>query len=821
MSGPPGPSLRRVAFLGNHPPRLCGLATFNADLRSAVAGAAPDADCFALAMTDRAGGPYDYPPEVRLEVPDDDLPAYRRAADFLNDTNADVLCLQHEYGIFGGADGGHVLALLERARLPVVTALHTVLDRPTPGQRKVMDEIIRGSARLVVMTERSRALLNAVHGVRADRVAVVPHGIPETPFFDPNYHKDELGAEGRTVLLTFGLLSPGKGIEHAIRALPRIAARRPDVLYIVLGATHPNLLRREGEAYRDSLSRLAGELGVAGHLRLVDGFVDLPTLTRAIAAADVYLTPYLNEAQSVSGTLAYSFGMGKPVVSTPYWHAADLLANGRGELVPFADPMAIAEAVSGLLDDPPRMHAMRKAAYTLGREVVWPRIGERYLEVFREARLETPARLASQRRPVAAVGARPAGVPNAAGAAGTVALVAVRQPAAPGRRWGAEVPPPKLGHLARLLDSTGVAQHAVHTVVDRDHGYCLDDNARGLMLAALLPPGHASEREPLVESLFDRTAAFVQHAWNAEAGRFRNFMAFDRRWLEAVGSEDSHGRAVWALGAVAGRAAEPSRRAWAQGLLERAAEVVTGFAAPRAWAFALLGAVEYLAARPEDLRFVRLRTLLAARLHDRLAAARGDGWTWFEDILSYDNARLPQALVAAGRQAGRPEWRTAGLEALGWLCDVQRAEEGHFSPVGSEGFWRRGGARAAFDQQPLEAGAAVGACLEAWRATGAQRWLAEARRAHDWFLGDNDLREPLHDRDTGGCRDGLLCDRVNANQGAESTLAFLLATAEMRAARAHALPRSVPGGAAEDAAEAALLHPTGSTPPPGHPAAAS
>ncbi len=796
----PAPRLLSVAFLGNYPPRLCGLATFTADLRSAVAAAEPEADCFALAMTDRASGPYDYPPDVRLELPDDDLPAYRRAADFLNDTNAGVLCVQHEYGIFGGADGGHVLDLLERVRVPVVTTLHTVLDRPAPSQRRVMDGIVRASARLVVMTERSRRLLGAAHGVPADRVTVVPHGIPETPFFDPNYHKDELDAEGRAVLLTFGLLSPGKGIEHAIRALPRIVARRPDVLYVVLGPTHPNLLRRDGETYRGSLVQLAGELGVAGHVRFLDRFVDLPTLTRAIAAADIYLTPYLNEAQSVSGTLAYSFGMGKPVVSTPYWHAADLLADGRGELVPFADPAAIAGAVLGLLADPSRMHAMRKAAYTLGREMVWPRIGERYLEVFRQARLETPTRRALLRHSVATIGARPAGLPNATGTAGAMALVAVHQVAAPGRSWEAEVPPPKLGHLARLLDSAGLAQHATYTVVNREHGYCLDDNARGLMLATLLPAaGQAGEQAPLVGNLFDRTAAFVQHAWNAEAGRFRNFMAFDRRWLEEAGSEDSHGRAAWALGVVAGRVADQSRRAWAQGLLERAVEPMAGFTALRAWAFALLGTVEYLAARPEDLQFVRLRTLLATRLHDHLGAARGSGWTWFEDILSYDNARLPQALIAAGRQAGRPEWQAAGLEALGWLCDVQRAEEGHFSPIGSEGFWRRGGARAVFDQQPLEAGAAVGACLEAWRATSTPRWLTEARRAHDWFLGDNDLGEPMHDRDTGGCRDGLLCDRVNANQGAESTLAFLLATAEMRAARADALPRSVPEGAAKAA----------------------
>ncbi len=381
-------SLRRIAFLGTHPPRICGVATFTADLRAAVALAAPETECMVAAMTDEAG-PYDYPAEVRLEVMEDDADAYTRAADFLNDANVDVLCVQHEYGIFGGADGGLLVPLLERVRMPVVTTLHTVLERPTAGQRRVMDEVVRRSAQLVVMTRRSREILRAVNGVEGDRVALVPHGIPETPFSEPDLHKKDLDVEGRTVLLTFGLLSPGKGIEHAIRALPAIIARRPDALYVVLGATHPTLRRREGEAYRGGLVRLAEQLGVAAHVRFLDQFVDLPTLTHAIAAADIYLTPYPNEAQSVSGTLAYSFGMGKPVVSTPYWHAAELLADGRGVLVPFADPSAIAEAVLGLLEDPSRMRAMREAAYGLGRDFIWPRVGERYLELFRQARRET------------------------------------------------------------------------------------------------------------------------------------------------------------------------------------------------------------------------------------------------------------------------------------------------------------------------------------------------------------------------------------------------------------------------------------------------
>lgn len=748
MSLSDAPSLHRVAFLGNHPPRVCGIATFTADLRTAVAEAAPEAECFTLAMTDGAG-PYAYPPAVRLEIADGDADAYLRAADFLAGTNVDVLCVQHEYGIFGGLDGELLLRLLDRTRLPVVTTLHTVLARPTAGQRRVMEALVRRSARLVVMTERSREIMAAAHAVPRDRLAVVPHGIPDAPFEVSAAHKRELDAEGRTLLLTFGLLSPNKGIEHAIRALPAIVAKQPDLLYVVLGPTHPNLIRREGEAYRAGLLGLAGKLGVADHVRFVDRFVDLPTLTRAIAAADIYLTPYLHEAQSVSGTLSYSFGMGKPVVSTPYWHAAELLADGRGVLVPFADPAAIADSVLGLLDDPARMEAMRATAYRLGREFVWPRVAKRYLDIFREARMEA----AAVRR-----AARPA--------------------APPAERFG-ELPPLKLDHLRRLLDGTGLAQHAVHAVVDRAHGYCLDDNARGLMLAANLP---RTGRDGLAGELFATTAAFVLHAWNGEAGRFRNFMGYGRAWLEGAGSEDSHGRAVWALGTVIRRAEKPLGQAWAGALLERAAAAVPGFTSPRAWAFALLGVVDYLARQPGDLRFLDLRVLLADRLRDRLRAQRGEGWTWFEDVLTYDNARLPQALIAAGRQAKRPDWQDEAVEALRWLCAVQTTEAGHHRPIGANGFWRRGGERAVFDQQPLEAGATVAACVEAWRASRNLRWLSEARCAYDWYHGANDLDEALYDRASGGCRDGLLCDRVNENQGGESTLAYLLATVELRAA---------------------------------------
>jgi glycosyltransferase involved in cell wall biosynthesis len=771
----PQPKMRRVAFLGNHPPRMCGLATFTGDLRSAVAGAMPDAECFVLAMTE-TGASYEYPPEVWFEIAERDPGSYRRAAEFLSDVNADVLCVQHEYGIFGGIDGERVLGLLEQATMPVVSTLHTVLDRPTRGQFRVMQGIIRHSSRLVVMTDRAAGILASVHGVAPERISVIPHGIPElAPAMPDISHKAEFDAVGRMVLLTFGLLSPGKGIEQAIRAMPSIVASRPDALYLVLGATHPNILRREGEAHRESLQQLAMQLGVGEHVRFLDRFVDLPTLTRAIAAADIYLTPYLNEAQSVSGTLAYSFGMGKAVVSTPYWHAAELLAEDRGVLVPFADPTAIADAVVGLLGDPGRLRSMREGAFAMGNDMRWPRIGERYRTVFEQARQDSTAH---RNRRADSLPVRPL-------------------------RGADHSPPPRLAmrgeasegiaastvnftHLLRMFDSTGVAQHATLSIVDRSHGYCLDDNARALILATLVPSLSPATAAPLPAHVFGTTAAFVEHAWNPVSGRFRNFMSYGRRWLEAAGSDDSHGRAVWALGTVAARALEPWHRAWAQGLLETAAPPVVALTSLRAWAFGLLGVVEALAARPEDQRLVRLRTTLAEKLLDHLRGSRRPAWTWFEDIVSYDNARLPQALIAAGHQAGRTAWVSEGMEALAWLCAAQRAEAGHFRPIGSDGFWRRGSTRAIHDQQPLEAAATVSACLVAWRSSSDGAWLVEAQRAFAWFLGENDLGLALHDGETGGCHDGLLCDRVNRNQGAESTLAFLMADIELRSALADA-----------------------------------
>jgi Glycosyltransferase len=742
--------LRRVAFLGDYVPRQCGIATFTADLRNAIATQYPSLQCPVVSVSDRPGG-YDYPPEVRFEIAERDLPAYRRAADFLNLGNTDILCVQHEFGIFGGPAGSHLLATLGALRMPVVTTLHTVLREPNPDQLRVFNELTRLSARLVVMTDKGAEFLREIYNIPSDKIDVIPHGIPDVPFVDPNFYKDQFGVEGRQVLLTFGLLSPSKGIENVLNALPEIVSEFPDVVYIVLGATHPSLIRDQGESYRLSLERLAQKNGVSRNVIFFNRFVELEELTEFIGAADIYITPYLSEAQITSGTLSYSFGAGKAVISTPYWHAAELLADDRGVLVPFGDPSAIATAVKDLLRSETRRHAMRKAAYKLGREMTWSNVAHQYVASFERARQE--------RRVAVRAGFR----------AQTL------------DRRRDDLPAARFDHLLRMTDGTGMLQHATFTVPNFQHGYCTDDNARALMLMMLLD--EAEEEVPRGYEITGAYAGFLQDAFDPKLRRFRNFMAFDRTWLEEVGSEDSHGRALWALGTCVGRARNNSIRQWAAQIFEAAVETVETFTSPRAWAFTILGLHEYLRALSGDLLANRLRESLSDRLLALFRETADKDWLWFENVVAYDNARISQALILSGRWTGHEEMLRVGLDTLRWLAKNQTGEHGQFRPIGSNGFWVRGQAPARFDQQPIEANAMLSACLEAHGATGDEFWLREARKAFDWFLGGNDLGISLYDAQTGGCRDGLHIDRANQNQGAESTLAFLLSLSEMRLAQ--------------------------------------
>ncbi len=704
----------RVAVIGNYLPRQCGIATFTTDLCDAVGEEYETTQLMVVAVND-PGTNYSYPPRVRFELAEGDPSSYDDAADFLNFSNVDLVCLQHEYGIFGGPAGSHILRLLRRLKMPVVTTLHTVLREPDATQRVVMDEIAVLSDRLIVMSEHSAQLLQEVFSVPAEKIDVIPHGVPDLPFGDPNYYKDSSGTEGMAVLLTLGLLSPNKGIERVIEALPRIVNAHPEAMYMVVGATHPHIRRREGDQYKLQLQALARKLGVERHLIFHNRFVSPEEMAQFVGSADIYITPYRYEAQAVSGTLAYALGAGKAIISTPYWHAAELLAEGRGVLVPFEDSGAIATAAIELLDNDVARHAMRKRAYLYARDTVWNKVAESYMSTFvraRSDRMQVPRVAFSDLNAV---------------------------------RTLDRLPSFKLDHLYRMTDHTGLLQHAVFSVPNYGEGYATDDNARALIVAMLMEElGMTALSESA--NLASRYLAFLWHALNPANGRFRNFLSYERQWLEAAGSEDSHGRALWGLGTVLGRSKSEDLRGMAGRLFESALPAILSFRSPRAMAFAALGLNEYLNGFPGDRAAMQTMDELSHRLLDIYASNQTPEWHWFEDVLAYSNARLPQALIACAVRTSDKVMLAAGLESLDWVVTMQRCEtKGHFVPIGSQGFHRKGGDRARFDQQPVEAGATVSACLQAFRATADNRWLKDAWSAFNWFLGDNDLQIVLYD----------------------------------------------------------------------------
>ncbi len=740
-------TLNRIAFIGNYLPRQCGIATFTTDLCEAIAGRYSGTTCIALPVNDVVTG-YAYPTRVRFELTEKDIDSYLRASDFLNINNVDLVCLQFEYGIFGGKAGSHILALLRGLRMPIVTTLHTILKNPDPDQRRVLEEVAALSDRLVVMSERGSEFLHDVYNIPLEKVDMIPHGIPDVPFVDPSFNKDLFGVEGKIVLLSFGLLSSSKGIETVISALPHIVTRYPDIVYIVVGATHPHVIQQEGETYRLSLQWLAQQKGVESNVIFYNRFVSLEELVEFIGAADIYITPYLNEAQITSGTLAYTLGAGKAVISTPYWYAQEMLSDGRGVLVPFRDHEALAEQVINLLENEAERHAMRKRAYKFGRAMIWSEVAQRYMESFERARAERRYYIPS----------------------GFISKTLHKYPG--------ELPPIKLDHLDQMTDYTGIFQHALFIVPNYSHGYTTDDNARALLVSILLDELGNSKSL----GLSSRYLAFLGFAFNDKTKRFRNFMNYQRNWLEDSGSDDSHGRALLALGTVLNHSVTPEFNSMAGWLFEQTLPAILLTTSPRAWAFALIGIYEYSQKFAGDRRANHVQDELAGRLLALYQNNRSEEWRWYEKELSYCNAALPHALLTCGKSIPNKAMADAGLESLNWLANLQRADAGHFVPIGSNGFYQKGGERARFDQQPVEAQTMVSACLEAFRITGDKFWNKEARRTFEWFLGRNDLNLPLYDPTTGGCRDGLHSDRLNQNQGAESTLAFLQSLLELRLA---------------------------------------
>ncbi len=732
-----------IAVIGNYLPRQCGIATFTRDLVEGLSAISPDMDCWTVAMNDTLKG-YPYPEKVRFEINQNILADYGIASQFLNFTGADIVCLQHEFGIFGGSAGSHLLKLLGDLHMPVVTTLHTVLKDPAPEYRDIMCRLSDLSDKLVVMSHKAEDFLEDIYGVPREKIAFIHHGIPDMPFIDSSFHKDKFAVEGKKVLLTFGLLSPNKGIETALQALPAVLEKHPDVVYIILGRTHPHVLKSQGEAYRIMLQQLAHQLGINRHVIFQNSFVALRELGEFLGIADIYISPYPEEAQITSGTLAYAMGTGKAIISTPYWYAVEMLAEGRGKIVPFKNPNALAEQINALLDNDGQRHAMRKKAYTFTREAVWKEVSKQYLEIFKEVRqnrIRHPRPRCSYIEDIEAI-------------------------------THFDLPEIKLDHLKALTDDTGILQHANHTIPDRAYGYCTDDNARALLVTVLgqryLPANGFG-----LDALAGHYLGFLLNAFDAKNGRFRNFMDYSRQWVEETGSEDSHGRALWCLGKAVAYLENPSHLAVSTVLFKRALGIAEYFFAPRAVAFTLIGLDAYLGKFCGDSDARRIRDILADRLFIQFKDHGTKDWPWLEGALNYANAKLPQALILSGNRMQRTAMVDMGLNSLKWLLAIQ-TDDHHFAPVGSNGWYQKQGKKARFDQQPIEAKAMVEACVEAYNITRDRQWFENSVMSFNWFLGHNDLNMPLYDPKTGGCRDGLMVDGINQNQGAESTLAWLL-----------------------------------------------
>lgn len=727
----------RIAMIGGFSPRRCGIATFTTDVYASILGAFPSAsvDIYAMRSPTCSG---ENPSEVSFAIDQAEESSYLAAARAIDTSRADVIWLQHEFGLFGGDAGSHILTLLEAVAAPLVVTLHTILESPDAAQRRVMDRLVSRASRIVVMSEYGREVLCRVYGAEKDQVVVVEHGVPDRPFGQSADFKARLGLAGKHVLMTFGLLGPGKGIETVLAALPAIVEQHPDTLYCIVGATHPSLIASQGEQYREKLILQAARLGISDNVRWFDSFFAPEELLDVIEAADIYVTPYPGAAQSTSGTLSFAVALGKAVVSTPYRHASELLGDGHGILVPFNDGQAIADAVIDLLDNPAKLLQLQKRAYARGRSMIWPNFAAQSMSVALAAKVNAPIRPVMLRnRPPTAI---------------------------------------SFQGIARLSDDTGMFQHSVFAIPDRAHGYCIDDNARALMLMNRTGSHYADKANHLATVY----ASFVQHAWNPDGRRFRNFMGFNRNWLESEGSEDSNGRAIWALGSTAAEGHNIALRDWAKKLFGQSAPIAFEFQSPRSWAFAALGAVEVLKVDVKNDLAKSIVTGAVEVLKHRLASVNAPDWLWYESVLAYDNCRMPEALIRCGLYLGDEKAVDKGVATLRWITSQQTTLSGFFRPVGSETFGREYTDALPFDQQPVEAWAAIDANDAAFDATGDICWVEEANRAYQWFFGANDRGAAIANAHSGTCRDGIIARGVNENEGAESTLALHLADCTFR-----------------------------------------
>jgi glycosyltransferase involved in cell wall biosynthesis len=677
---------------------------------------------------------YHYPEEVKLIIQQEQQADYLEAANFINLSGADLCILEHEFGIFGGQNGVYILPLLHRLKIPLMVTLHTVLKSPSYNERAVLKEICKMANKVVVMSHKATGFLTDIYQVPKEKIAFIEHGVPDF-HFDQALSKKEFKLESKKVLLTFGFIGRNKGIETVIKALPKIIEKHPEVLYIVLGKTHPNVLRHSGEEYRSYLHRLIKNLNLTHHVLFLNEFIDQEELFKYLAACDVYITPYLNEAQITSGTLSYAMGTGCAVLSTPYWYASELLADGRGRLFSFNNSDELATILDELLNNPALLKELQMKAYEYGSQITWPKIGEKYNSAANIV-LSEPRKVVVKKETII-------------------------DPLL--------LPPFSLAHIKRLTDDTGIIQHAKFGIPNLKEGYCLDDNARALLMVLM---AYRQKKDPLALDLSPIYMSFIHYMQNKD-GTFRNFLSFNRNFLDEVGSEDCFGRTIWALGYLLGNAPNDAYYQTGKLVFFDAAPNFEKLRSIRSIANTMIGISYYLRCNPSDDGMTERLRNLANTMTVHYKNNKSDDWKWFEPLLAYDNGILPLALLHAAEILNDHRISEIAMDTMNFLTSVT-LKDGYLSIVGNKEWYKKDGERSMFAQQPIDAQAMVLMYHQAFHITKDKEYLNKLYTSFMWFLGENDLRMNLYDFETKGCCDGFENYGVNRNQGAESSLAYLI-----------------------------------------------
>ncbi|WP_282017626.1 glycosyltransferase family 4 protein [Salegentibacter mishustinae] len=728
----------KIAYIGTYPPRECGIGTFTQNLAFAMTSKKHQGEKLhkrlIIAMNDY-DETYTYPPEVKLTIRQEQQADYLKAANFINSNGVDVCILEHEFGIFGGSGGVYVLPLLYHLKIPIIVTLHTILENPSYTEKAILKEICKMADSIVVMNQMAITFLTSIYDVSAKKINLIEHGVPDI-HFDKKQSKTEFKLKKKKVLMTFGFIGRNKGIETVIKALPKIIKTHPEILYMVLGKTHPNVLRYSGEEYRNYLQLLIKNLKLQDHVLLLNEFIDETELFKYLSACDIYITPYINEAQITSGTLTYAMGAGCAVVSTPYWHAAELLQHGKGRLFNFNDPDDLAYTLKELLDNPDKLKEIQSKAFKYGKEIKWPRIGEKYLDLAQEILKSTKKEILNE--------------------AGTIIDPLI-------------LPPFSLAHIKRLTDDTGIIQHAKFGIPNLKEGYCLDDNARALLMSLM---AFNQKKNSLALKLMPVYLSYIHYMQN-EDGTFRNFLSFNRSFLDITGSEDSFGRTIWALGYLIGNAPNDAYYQNGKLVFSNAVPNFGKLKSIRSIANTIIGICYYLKSNPADGEMLSQLKSLSSKLVTHYEQNSAEDWKWFENLLAYDNGILPLALLHATQILNDDYMQSIALEAMDFLTK-QTFKNGYLSIIGNKKWYVKDQERSMFAQQPVDALAMVLMFYQAFLLTKDKEYLNKLFLSFMWFLGENDLRMSLYDFDTKGCCDGIENYGVNRNQGAESSLAYLI-----------------------------------------------